>query len=109
MTSFAAGTRKAVSLNSPAGGWADYWQVAIDPTSIAAAAQGSFTVDVPGAKSGDMVFVSAEGPLHTELSVAGAKVTAPGVVTIYLNNDIDATTAIDDASTNFNLMVIHLS
>lgn len=109
MSSFAAATRKAVALNSPAGGWADFWQVAIDPTSIAAGARGSFTVDVPGVKSGDLVFASAEGPLAAELSLAGAKVTATDVVTIYLNNNIDATTAIDDASTKFNLQVIHLT
>lgn len=109
MSSFAAATRKAVNANGPQGGWTDFWQVSLNPTSIAAGARASFTIDVVGAKVGDLVFASPEGPLAAELSLAGAKVTAADVVTIYLDNNIDATTAIDDAATNFNIMVIHLT
>ncbi len=63
------------------GGRVKFYTFLLDPASINAAAQGTETVAVPGAKVGDLVFVNAEA-IETKLQVAGAKVTADDVVTI---------------------------
>lgn len=109
MAILATAVKKANINDAVQGGWISLHTVSLDPASIAAAAQGGSDITVAGVKSGDMVFCAAEGPLAAELSMAGAKVTATDQVTIYLNNNIDATTAINDTAKVYNLLVVHLT
>lgn len=90
------------------GAWIEFGTFTLDPASIAAAAQGSTTVTITGAKTGDMIFASPEG-LDNRLGNAGIKVTATDTATVYLNNLYDATTAVDGGSKTWNYLLIHLS
>ncbi len=98
---------KAVNY-SLKGAWVEYGTFTLDPASIAAAAQGISTVTVTGAKTGDLIFVSAEA-LDNKLIPAGAKVTGTDTVSVYLNNSYDATTAVDGASKTWSYMLVHMS
>lgn len=90
------------------GAWVEFGTFTLDPASIAAAAQGTTTVTITGAKTGDLIFVNAEA-LDNRLIPAGAKVTSADTVTVYLNNAYDATTAVDGASKTWDYILIHLS
>lgn len=90
------------------GGSLQVWQFSIDPASVAAAAQGIETVAIPGARAGDPCFVNAEA-IETQLLVQGAKVTADNVVSVYLNNGINATTPIDGGAKVYTLTIIKLT
>src|ERR687885_2939331 len=90
------------------GGWLEAGSFTLDPASIAAAAQGTTTVTITGAKTGDLIFINPEG-LDNRLIPAGAKVTATDTVTVYLNNAYDATTAVDGGSKNWDYILVHLS
>lgn len=95
-------------FNGVKGGFIEFGQIALDPASIAANAQGIETITVPGAKTGDIVFVNCQA-LPASISMAGAKVTVADTVSIYFNNTIDATTAKDIPSVTVDVMLIHLS
>jgi hypothetical protein len=90
------------------GAWLEFGTFTLDPASIAAASQGTTTVTIDGATSGDLIFISPEG-LDNKLAPAGAKVTAADTVTVYLNNVIDSTTAVDGASKTWSYILVHLS
>lgn len=90
------------------GGIFEVWQCSIDPASIAAAAQGIETIAIPGARAGDPVFANPEA-METKINPAGAKVTANDVVSVYINNTYDATTAVDGAAKVWNVMILKLS
>lgn len=87
------------------GGRIEVWKFSLDPDSLAAAAQIIDTVAVPGARSGDPVFVNPEA-IETQLVCQGAKVTADDVVSVYLYNGINATTAIDGGAKVYNLWIM---
>lgn len=99
---------KSGEINSVKGGWVEFGSVSINPASIAANAQGIETFTLTGAKVGDQVFVNAEA-LPASCAIVGAKVTAADTISIYLNNTIDATTAVDIGATTFNVLLLHLS
>lgn len=101
-------SKKAEMFNGVKGGFIEFGQISLDPASIAANAQGVETIAVPGAKTGDIVFVNVQA-LPASISMAGAKVTATDVVSIYFNNTIDSTTAVDIAAKTVDVMLIHLS
>lgn len=90
------------------GGTLEIWKFSLDPASIAAAAQGIETVAIPGARAGDPVFVNAEA-IETQLLVQGAKVTGDNEVSVYLNNGINATTAIDGGAKVYYLQIVKLT
>jgi hypothetical protein len=77
----------------------------LNPGSIAAASQGTVTGTITGAKQGDQIFMTPEG-LDNHLAFAGAKITADDTVTVYLNNVIDATTAVDGASLTWDYLLV---
>jgi hypothetical protein len=79
--------------------------VSLNPGSIAAASQGTVTGTITGAKQGDQVFMTPQG-LDNKLAFAGAKITADDTVTVYLNNVIDATTAVDGASLTWDYQLV---
>jgi len=87
------------------GGLFQSWTFVLDAASIAAAAQGIETLTLPGARAGDQVWVNARAP-EANLIAAGAKVTDNDVVSVYLDNNITVTTALDAASTTFDLFII---
>lgn len=88
------------------GGWLEAGQFTLDPASIAASARGVSTVTIVGVRAGDMVFVQPE-LLEANVVVTGAKVTADDTVSVYINNTIDATTAVDSASLTYNILIVH--
>ena len=90
------------------GGRLEIWKCSIDPASIAAGAQGIETIAIPGATAGDPVWAQPEA-VETQLIVQGAKVTAADVVSVYLSNAIDATTAIDGGAKIWNVMILKLA
>ena len=90
------------------GGRIELYTFTLDPASIAADAQGTEVVTIPGAKAGDMVFASPEAP-DKHLLPSGAKVTADDTVTVYINNNFTATTALDGASKTWSLMIVKFS
>jgi hypothetical protein len=79
--------------------------ISLNPGSIAAASQGTVTGTITGAKQGDQIFMTAEG-LDNKLAFAGAKITADDTVTVYLNNVIDSTTAVDGASLTWDYLLV---
>lgn len=100
--------KKGEIVDSVKGATIEYGQETINPASIAANAQGIETVTLTGAKTGDIVFVNCQA-LPASISMAGAKVTAANTVSIYFNNTIDATTAVDIGSIVVDIMLVHLS
>jgi hypothetical protein len=88
-----------------AGGRLEIWKFTLDPGSIAAAAQEVDTIAVSGAKAGDPCFVSFEAP-DANVLAAGAKVTADDVVSVYIDNNITVTTAVDGASMTGYLSIL---
>ena len=90
------------------GGWIEFGTFTLDPASIAAAAQGTSTVTISGAKTGDQIFVNAQA-LDNRIAVVGAKITATDTATIYINNLYDATTAVDGGSKTYDYILVHLS
>ena len=78
----------------------------VNPASIAAGAQGTVALTVTGAKTGDLVFVSAPD-LEADLVPAGAKVTAADTVTVYINNP--GAGAVDGAAKTWSYMLVKLS
>jgi hypothetical protein len=87
------------------GGVLQFWTFSVDPASIAAAAQGIETVAIPGARAGDQTFVNARAP-EANLIVAGSKVTADDVVSVYLDNNITVTTALDGGAIVYDLQIL---
>lgn len=90
------------------GGRLEFWILTIDPDSLAAAAQIIETVAIPGARAGDPTFVNPRA-IETQLVCQGSKVTADDVVSVYLYNGINATTAIDGGSKVYDLMIFKLA
>jgi hypothetical protein len=90
------------------GGVMQVWTTSINPASIAAAAQGIETVAIPGARAGDPCWANCEA-VETQLHPVGAKVTANDVVSVYLNNGINATTAIDGAALTWTITIVKLT
>jgi len=90
------------------GGRQEWWQCSIDPASVAAAAQGIETIAIPGARAGDPVLALPEA-IETQLHPQGAKVTADDVVSVYLCNGINATTAINGGAKIWNIIILKLS
>jgi hypothetical protein len=91
------------------GGKIEVWQCTVDPASMAAAAQDISTVAVPGAVVGDLVIsVCVEAP-EAALNVQGGKVTAANVVSLYFNNNITVTTALDSAALVYNFTLLKIS
>jgi len=89
------------------GAWVEFGTFTLDPASIAAAGKGTETVAITGVDTGDLVFVNGED-LAAMITVTGAKVTAADVVSVYINNMYDATTAVDGGEKTFSIMIVHL-
>ena len=87
------------------GGMLQFYTASINPGSIAAGAEEIETFAVTGVRAGDPVFVSAEDPDVNTL-VTGAKVTANDVVSVWVNNNITVTTALDAGAFTINLMIL---
>lgn len=90
------------------GAWIEFGTIAIDPASVAANAQGIETTAITGVKVGDMVFVNGRA-MPTSATLAGGKVTATDVLSLYFNNTIDATTAVDIGAIVVDVMIVHLT
>lgn len=82
----------------------EWWIFTIDPGSIAAGAQEIDTVAVPGARAGDPCWLNTRSPV-VNLNNQGAKVTANDVVSIYLENNITVTTALDATAVICDLLI----
>lgn len=91
-----------------AGGLRQIWRCSIDPASVAAAAQGIETITIPGARAGDPVMASVEA-IETQLLPQGAKVTADDTVSVYINNGINATTAINGGAKLWYIDILKLA
>lgn len=90
------------------GGWVEYGTFVLDAASIAAAAQGIETAAIPGAAVGDAVFLNARA-MEDNAAIVGGKVTAADVLSIYINNMFDATTAVNLGSLTFDYCIVHYS
>lgn len=99
---------KKGEMHGVQGGWIEFGTIAIDPASVAAAAQGIETTAVEGVATGDMVFANAQA-LPLMAAVVGAKVTAADVVSLYVNNMYDATTAVNVGAIVVDILIVHLS
>jgi hypothetical protein len=93
------------AFDNIAGAAVEIGTIALNPGSIAAASQGTVTGTITGAKQGDQIFMTPQG-LDNKLAFAGAKVTADDTVTVYLNNVIDSSTAVDGASLTWDYMLV---
>lgn len=100
-------TKKAEQHNIQ-GGWLEFGTFTLDPASIAANAQGIETVTITGLKTGDQTFINPQATA-TSMVVVGSKVTATDTLSVYINNTIDATTAVDGASKTYDILIVHLS
>ena len=100
-------TRK-MTIDDGKGGWVEYGTFVLDAASIAAGAQGVETAAIPGAAVGDAVFLNARA-MEDDSAVVGAKVTDTDEVSVYINNMIDATTAVNLGSLTFDYMLVHYS
>lgn len=100
-------TKKAEQHNIQ-GAWMEFGTFTLDPASIAANAQGIETITITGVKVGDQSFVNPQA-MATSMVCVGSKVTATDTLSVYLNNTIDATTAVDGAVKTWDVLIIHLS
>lgn len=94
--------------DSVRGGYVEFGTISINPASVAANAQGIETTTITGLKAGDMAFANAEA-LPASIAMVGAKVTATDTLSLYFNNTIDATTAVDVGAITVDVMIVHLS
>lgn len=94
----------AVAIGNLKGADIEMGTFSVNPTSIAALAQGTVAVTVTGARSGDIVFVTPQN-ITAKLVAVAASVTASDEVTVRLQN-IDDTNAVDGASTTWNYILI---
>lgn len=101
-------TKKGSIYDSVRGGSVEFGQISINPASVAANSQGIETTPITGLATTDMVFVNAQA-LPASVAVVGAKPTAAGTLSIYLNNTIDATTAVDVGAIVVDVMIIKLA
>lgn len=99
---------KTGQIDGVKGGWIELGTISIDPASVAADAQGIETTAITGVKTGDMVFINSQA-LPKMVSIVGAKVTAADVVSVYVNNMYDATTAVNIGAITIDIMIVHLS
>lgn len=90
------------------GGILEFGTFTLDAASIAAASQGIETVALVGAKVGDICFINPRA-VDNRLAICSCKVTAADVLSIYLNNMYDATTAVNGAALTYDYMLVHLS
>lgn len=77
-----------------------------NPASIAAGAEGSATLTITGADTGDMIFVSPRG-LLAGLAVADVTVTATDTVVVKLVNT--SAGALDDAAASYDYMLVKVA
>lgn len=89
------------------GGVFQAWTCLLDPAEIAGAAQGIETVEIPGARSGDIVFAQPEA-VETHVIPAGAKVTGDDEVSLYINN-AHTSSAKDGAEKQWNILIFKLA
>ncbi len=101
-------TKKGQINDAVKGAWIEFGSISVNPAEIAAAAQGIETTAVVGVKTGDLVFVNGEA-LPANGAMVGAKVTANDVVSLYFNNMINATTALDIGAIVVDIVIVHLS
>lgn len=101
-------TKKGEIGDAVKGAWVEFGSIAIDPASVAANSQGIETTAITGVKTGDLVFVNGEA-LPASAALVGGKVTAADVLSLYFNNTIDATTAVDIGAIVVDVMIVHLS
>lgn len=95
-------------IDSGKGGWIEFGTFVLDAASIAAAAQGIETATISGAKVGDAVFLNARA-MENRGAVVGGKITATNTLSVYINNEYDASTALDLGSLTFDWMIVHYS
>ncbi len=101
-------TKTAEILEGVRGAWIEIGTFTLDPASIAANSQGIETVTIAGLAVGDQCFVNPQA-MATSMVCVGCKVTATDTLSVYLNNTIDATTAVDGAVKTYDVMIIHNS
>lgn len=104
----ATSVTQKMRIDDGKGGWVEFGTFVLDAASIAAGAQGVETAAITGVKVGDGVFLNARA-MEDDSAVVGAKVTDADEVSIYINNMIDATTAVDLGSLTFDYMIVHYS
>lgn len=99
---------KTGQIDGVKGGWIELGTIVLDAASIAAASQGIETTAITGVKVGDQVFLNARA-MEAKAALVGGKVTATDVLSMYINNLYDATTAVDLGSLTFDVMIVHLT
>lgn len=77
-----------------------------NPASIAAGAEGSVTLTITGADTGDMIFVQARA-LAAGLYVREVTVTAANTVTVVLRNETGD--PVDDAASDYDYMLVKVA
>lgn len=102
----ATSVTQKMRIDDGKGGWVEFGTFVLDAASIAAGGQGIETAAITGAKVGDGIFLNARA-MEDDSAVVGAKVTDTDEVSIYINNMIDATTAVDLGSLTFDYMLVH--
>lgn len=101
-------TAKGEAHDGVQGGYIEFGSISVDPASVAANAQGIETTAITGTKVGDLVFVNMEaGP--TSFVCTGGKITVDGTLSLYFNNTIDSSTAVNASAVTVDVMIVHLS
>lgn len=101
-------TKKGQINDAVKGAWIEFGSIAVNPAEIAAGAQGIETTAITGVKAGDLVFVNGEA-LPANGALVGSKVTGANEVSLYFNNMINATTALDIGAIVVDIVIVHLS
>ena len=99
---------KTAELDNVRGAWIELGTFTLDPASIAANAQGIETVTIAGLAVGDQCFINPQA-MATSMVCVGCKVTGTDELSVYLNNTIDATTAVNGGSLTYDIIIVHNS
>lgn len=78
-----------------------------DPAAVASDAEGNVVLTIAGAKTADLVFVTARG-LAAGLVIVEATVTSANTVTLKALNATE-TASIDDAASDFDYMLVKVA
>lgn len=81
-------------------------ELSSNPASIAAGAEGSCTLTIPGAKVTDLIFVTPRN-LAAGLYVREVTVTAANTVTVVLRNETAG--AVDDGASEYDYQLVKVA
>ena len=84
-----------------------YYEVTVDPLSLAAEAGASLDVTIAGLATSDMVFINPGTAIPANFIIASARVSAIDTLTLtFANNNVAGGAAIDIGSSTWKVLVV---